>query len=111
MAIWPKLRGGSRTREARVLDTTQQKTKLLDRVQQVRGQVEAIERALEQEVGCSDTLQLIAGVRGAINGLMAEVLEDHIRMQVIDPLREPDAERANAAEELIGVVHSYLKSP
>jgi FrmR/RcnR family transcriptional regulator, repressor of frmRAB operon len=88
---------------------TRQKTKLLNRVRRMRGQVEAVERALEREIGCSGVLQLIAGVRGAINGLMAEVLEDHIRMQVVDPLREPDPERANAAEELIDVVHSYLK--
>jgi DNA-binding FrmR family transcriptional regulator len=92
-----------------VLDTTRQKTKLLNRVRRIRGQVEAVERALEQEIGCSDVLQLIAGARGAINGLMAEVLEHHIRMQVVDPLREPEAERARAAEELIDVIHSYLK--
>jgi len=98
-----------RTWEERVLDRTQERTKLLNRVRRIRGQVEAVERALEQEIGCSDVLQLITSVRGAINGLMAEVLEDHIRMRVVDPLREPDAERAVAAEELINVVHSYLK--
>jgi len=53
--------------------------------------------------------QLIAGIRGALNGLMAEVLEDHIRTQLVDPLREPDAGRAKAGEELIDVVQSYLK--
>jgi DNA-binding FrmR family transcriptional regulator len=92
-----------------VLDTNREKTKLLNRVRRIRGQIEAVERALEQEIGCSDVLQLITSVRGAINGLMAEVLEDHIRMRVVDPLREPEAGRALAAEELIGVVHSYLK--
>jgi FrmR/RcnR family transcriptional regulator, repressor of frmRAB operon len=93
----------------RVLDTTREKTKLLNRVRRIRGQVEAVERALEQEIGCSDVLQLITSVRGAINGLMAEVLEDHIRMRVVDPLREPDEARAFAVEELINVVHCYLK--
>jgi FrmR/RcnR family transcriptional regulator, repressor of frmRAB operon len=72
--------------EERVLDATREKSKLVNRVRRIRGQVEAIERALEQETGCSDTLRLIASVRGAINGLMAEVLEDHIRTRVIDPL-------------------------
>src|SRR5436190_18920837 len=64
--------------------TTREKTKLLNRVRRIRGQVEAVERALEEEKGCADVLQLIAGARGAINGLMAEVVEDHIRLHVAD---------------------------
>jgi DNA-binding FrmR family transcriptional regulator len=96
-------------REERVLDTTREKTKLLNRVRRIRGQIEAVERALEREIGCSDMLRLITSARGAINGLMAEVIEDYVRMQVADPLREPDAERALAAQELIDIVHSYLK--
>jgi DNA-binding FrmR family transcriptional regulator len=95
--------------EERVLDTNREKTKLVNRARRIRGQVEAIERALEQQVDCSDMLRLIASARGAINGLMAEVLEDHIRTRVIDPLREPDPTRALAAEDLIEVVQCYLK--
>ena len=89
--------------------TVREKIKLLNRVRRIRGQIEAVERALEQEIGCSDVLQLIAGARGAINGLMAEVIEDHVRMHVINPTHEPDVERAHAVEELIDVVRSYLK--
>jgi DNA-binding FrmR family transcriptional regulator len=92
-----------------VLDAIREKNKMVNRVRRIRGQVDAIERALGQEIGCSDTLRLIASVRGAINGLMAEVLEDHIRTQVVDPLREPDPIRAIATEELIEVVQCYLK--
>jgi DNA-binding FrmR family transcriptional regulator len=55
--------------------TVREKSKLLARVRRIRGQVEAIERALETEVGCADVLQVIASVRGAVNGLMAEVIE------------------------------------
>src|SRR3977135_4151119 len=91
--------------------TIAQKTKLLHRVRRIRGQMEAVERALDTEVGCAEVLRLIAAARGAINGLMAEVMEDHIRMHVVDPAREPDPERAKGAEELIDVVHSYLKYP
>jgi FrmR/RcnR family transcriptional regulator, repressor of frmRAB operon len=92
-----------------VLDTTREKTKLLNRVRRIRGQIEAIERAFEREVGCFDILRIITSARGAINGLMAEVMEDHVRMRIVDPLREPDAERAIAGRELIDIVHSYLK--
>ena len=92
-----------------MLDTTREKTKLVNRVRRIRGQIEAIERALEREVGCSDMLRIITSARGAINGLMAEVIEDYVRIRVVDPLRDPDAERALAAEEFIDIVHSYLK--
>jgi DNA-binding FrmR family transcriptional regulator len=68
-----------------VSHTIREKTKLLNRVRRIRGQVEAVERALEQEIGCADVLQLITAARGAINGLMGEVIEDHIRMHLIDP--------------------------
>lgn len=87
--------------------TVRQKSKLLARIRRIRGQVEAVERALEAEVGCADVLQLIASVRGAMNGLMAEVMEDHIRQHVVDTARDPD--RARGAEELIDVVRTYLK--
>jgi DNA-binding FrmR family transcriptional regulator len=92
-----------------VSHTTREKVKLLNRVRRIRGQIEAVERALEQEIGCSDVLQLIAGARGAINGLMAEVMEDHIRMHVVASEMESEINRTQAAEELIEVVRSYLK--
>ena len=92
-----------------VVHTIREKNKLLARVRRIRGQVEAIERALETEIGCADVLQVIASVRGAMNGLMAEVMEDHIRFHVVDPAREPNTQRAQGAQELIDVVRTYLK--
>jgi len=89
-----------------VSQTIREKTKLLNRVRRIRGQVEAVERALEQEIGCADVLQLITGARGAINGLMGKLMEDHIRIHLVSPTPEHAAE---AAEELIDVVRSYLK--
>lgn len=86
-----------------------QKTKLLSRVRRIRGQVEALERALEAEKGCSEILHQISAVRGAMNGLMGEVIEDHILMHVANPAIETDAERSNGAGELIDVVRAYLK--
>lgn len=89
--------------------TIRDKTKLLARVRRIRGQIEATERALEEEQGCARVLNLIAAARGAINSLMAEVLEGHIRTHVVDPEHERDAERAEGAQELIEVVRTYLK--
>lgn len=89
--------------------TIRDKTKLLNRVRRIRGQVEAMERALENEHACVEVLQLIAATRGAINGLMAEVIEDHVRVHVASPDIETHAERMQGADELIGVIRSYLK--
>jgi DNA-binding FrmR family transcriptional regulator len=86
-----------------------EKTKLLARVRRIKGQVEAIERALEAELGCADVLMLVASVRGAVNGLTVELMEDHIRNHVVDPAHEPDPERAKGAAELIDIVRTYLK--
>ena len=68
--------------------TIREKAKLLNRVRRVRGQIEALERAIEQEKGCADVLHLVVAARGAMNSLMAEVIEDHIRMHVVDPANE-----------------------
>ena len=89
--------------------TIREKHKLLNRVRRIRGQVEAIERALEGEAGCSQIMHLIAGCRGAMNGLLAEVVEDHIRTHLVDPVKDPTALNAEAADELLDVVHSYFK--
>jgi DNA-binding FrmR family transcriptional regulator len=88
--------------------TIKEKAKLLARVHRVRGQVEALERAIGEEKGCADVLHLVVAARGAMNSLMAEVIEDHIRMHVVDPARERGS-RAKGAEELIEIVQSYLK--
>lgn len=89
--------------------TVREKAKLLARVRRLRGQVEAVERALDGEKGCGEVLQLIAAVRGAINGLMAVVIEDHIQMHVANPAIETAAERSKGADELIDVIRTYLK--
>lgn len=89
--------------------TVREKNKLRARVRRIRGQVEALERALEAEKGCAVVLQQIAAIRGAINGLMALVIEDHLLTHVASPSITRDSERAKGADELIDVVRSYLR--
>jgi DNA-binding FrmR family transcriptional regulator len=89
--------------------TIKNKSKLIARVRRIKGQVEAVERALEAEIGCADVLMLVASLRGAIQGLTAEVMEDHIRNHVVNPDTDSDAERAKGAAELIEVVRTYLR--
>jgi DNA-binding FrmR family transcriptional regulator len=87
--------------------TIRDKAKLLARVRRIKGQCEAIERALEAENECGETLQLIAGARGAMNGLMAEVLEQHVVSHVLNG--PTSRARDEAAGELVDVVRAYLK--
>jgi DNA-binding FrmR family transcriptional regulator len=89
--------------------TIREKTKLLARVRRIRGQVEAIERALDTEAGCEQVMHLIAGARGAMAGLMAEVVEDHVRTHLVDANKHPHALNTEAAEQLLDVVRTYLK--
>jgi DNA-binding FrmR family transcriptional regulator len=89
--------------------TIEDKRRLLQRVHRLRGQVEAIERALENDADCARVMQLTVSARGAASSLMAELLEDHIRLHVSDPARDRDRTRGRAAKHLIDVVHAYLK--
>ena len=84
------------------------KKQLLTRVRRIKGQAEALERALDEETECIAILQQIAAIRGAVNGLMTEVLEGHIR----DHLGAHDtseAQRGEDIEAVVGALRSYLK--
>ena len=86
----------------------QEKVKLLHRLRRIRGQLEAIERAVEADGECARVLQQATSCRGAMDGFIAEVIEDHIREHMVDPDAPRDDPRVQAAEELVGIVHAYL---
>lgn len=84
------------------------KKKLLARIRRIQGQASALERAVDQESACLDVLQQIAAIRGAVNGLMAEVLEGHVREHLADPALDAAA-RAAEADVLVAALRSYLR--
>lgn len=88
--------------------TIKSKKQLLTRVRRIKGQAEALERALDQETECTAVLQQIAAIRGAINGLMGEVLEDHLR-EHLGPENGDARSRAEDMEQFVGILRSYLK--
>ncbi len=88
--------------------TIKDKRKLLSRIRRIKGQTEAIERALEGEVECEDILQLVASCRGALNGLMSELIEGHLRFHVLDPRGKVHPSQLEAADELMAIVKRYL---
>jgi DNA-binding FrmR family transcriptional regulator len=89
--------------------TIDEKKKLLNRVRRIRGQVEAVERSLDEEQECSAILHNISACRGAMDALMAEVIEGHIRFHVLDPAKARTDEQSQAAEDLIEALRAYLR--
>lgn len=87
--------------------TVRDKRSLLVRIRRIKGQAEALERALDSEVECSAVLQQIAAIRGATDGLLARVLEGHLREHVIAPV--PAKQRRKDLEAVLRVLRSYLK--
>jgi len=92
-----------------VAHTKRDKAKLIPRIRKIKGQVESIERSLSEEADCHQVLQQVAACRGALNGFMAELFEGHIRCHVLDENAKPKPRQKRAAEELIDIVHSYMK--
>jgi DNA-binding FrmR family transcriptional regulator len=85
------------------------KEKLLNRVRRIRGQVDAIERTIQEDADCPAILHLIVGVRGSLNSLMAEIFEDHITEHMLRTPRKSRSEQVEAARDMVDVVNAYLK--
>jgi DNA-binding FrmR family transcriptional regulator len=89
--------------------TAEEKKRLLNRVHRIQGQIAAIEKALDQEAECSDVLHNISACRGAMDALMAEVIEGHIRFHILGDNGSVTNEQTQAAEDLVSALRAYLK--
>jgi DNA-binding FrmR family transcriptional regulator len=89
------------------MELNRERVKLINRAKRIRGQMDTVERSLTEARDCTDVLMLLAAVRGGIDGLMAEVLEDHIRLHLIGP--KAKALTPELGEELIDLVRAYMK--
>jgi DNA-binding FrmR family transcriptional regulator len=78
--------------------------KVLARVRRIRGQIEAIERAIEDGTDCYAVLQQTSAVRGALNGLMAELIDGHVRHHIVESTKG-----SQGVEELMEIVRTYLR--
>lgn len=79
------------------------------RTRRIAGQVQALLRALDEERECSEVLQLMSAARGAMNSLMVELLEGHVRDHVLSAGKRATRQQAAAADEVIEIVKSYLR--
>lgn len=89
-------------------DVSREKQKLLSRIKRLGGQVSAVERSVAEGDECADILMLLAAIRGGVNSLMAEILEDHIRLHITHPNRATESPE-ELTEDLISLVRAYLK--
>ncbi len=89
--------------------TVREKQKLLNRVRRIRGQVAAVEELIDADANCEMALHTLAACRGAINALMGEILEDHVRYHVMQRGADPNSHESQAAEQLVDIIKSYLK--
>ena len=89
--------------------TLEEKKRLLNRVRRITGQVAAIEKALDNDSECSDVLHHISVCRGAMDALMAEVIEGHIRFHVLPGDGRATEEQKHAADDLVNALRTYLK--
>jgi DNA-binding FrmR family transcriptional regulator len=78
---------------------------LVNRTKKAIGQLESVERALNEREHCAEILHRLAAARGAINSLMAELMEDHIRHHMARHTKSSE----DAADDLIGIMRTYLK--
>ena len=79
---------------------------LQPRINRIKGQLGALEKALAEHKSCIDVLQQAAAIRGAVNGLLHTILEDHIRHHLTD---DSTIDRHASADELLGILKTYLK--
>jgi DNA-binding FrmR family transcriptional regulator len=89
-------------------DISREKQKLLSRIKRLGGQMDAVERSVLAGDECADILMLLAAIRGGVNSLVAEILEDHIRLHITHPDRGTESPE-ELTEDLIGLVRAYLK--
>lgn len=84
-----------------------ERIKLINRVKRIQGQMEKVNKTLSDKHDCTEVLMLLAAVRGGINSLMAEVLEDHVRLHLLGGGSAPLT--PDLGEEIIDLVRAYLK--
>jgi DNA-binding FrmR family transcriptional regulator len=90
------------------LQISKEKQKLLSRIRRLGGQIDAAERSVKEGDECADILMLLAAIRGGVNSLMAEILEDHVRLHITHPERTKESPE-ELTEDLISLVRAYLK--
>jgi DNA-binding FrmR family transcriptional regulator len=92
-----------------VVSSIGDKENQLHQIRHIVGQFGAIEVAIEGQSGGCKLLEAIAAARGSLDRLLLKVIEEHVRVNVIQPARVDDPKRVKPAEELVELVQEYLR--
>jgi len=92
-----------------VAHVSKDKKKIISRIRRIRGQLDAVERGLEEKEDCFSVLQTLAACRGALNGLMGEIVEGHVVNHVMKDPADPKAPEDKAALALVDLLKTYWK--
>jgi DNA-binding FrmR family transcriptional regulator len=88
--------------------TSRNKDQLLNRLRRIRGQLNAVETGLESDAECTTVLQTLVACRGALNSLVVELFEDHLRYHVVDAKKRPTSQQSAATQEMIDLLKACL---
>lgn len=88
---------------------TAAKKELITRINRIQGQLDGIKDAIQEDLDCASVLQQVAACRGAMNSLMAEIIEGEIKNHVLSPNAKANSSEAKAADELVEVLRRYIK--
>jgi len=94
--------------EPAVPHSPEDKKRAVTRVKRVRGQLDALQLALEDGADCGPVLQQLAAIRGAVNGLMSSILESHLREELSQVSAGPGIPD-KSIEDVVALVRSYLR--
>jgi DNA-binding FrmR family transcriptional regulator len=89
-------------------EISKEKQKLLSRIKRLGAQIDAVQHSVTESDECTDILMLVAAIRDGVNSLIAEILEDHIRLHITHPNRGTESSK-ELTEDVIGLVRAYLK--
>ena len=85
------------------------KKELVTRINRIQGQLDAIKDAVQKDQDCASVLQQVAACRGAMNSLMAEIIEGEIKCHVLSPNAKANSSEAQAADQVVEVLRRYIK--
>jgi DNA-binding FrmR family transcriptional regulator len=87
--------------------TIREKSKILGRLNRIKGQLDALSKGIEAEQDCYQVMQLLSSCRGALNGLMGDIVEGHVREHIVQAENKKVA--TESGEDLIEIMRSFWK--
>ena len=85
------------------------KRDILKRLARARGQVEGIQRMVQDERYCPDILQQFAAVHSALRGAEKLLLANHLERCATHAILEGGESAAAVRQEIVDLLHRYVR--